>query len=392
MTSVLLQRFFVSFCVFLLTQIGTFLPILELNSTNFDSRILEKFSQLNLNLITNSEKNSEIFLGFFSLGVFPYLKATLFLQLFINIFPRLKIKNSTFSWNFCYYIRFLTLIFSIFSTLKIILVLKDVVPNWNFFLTCEISLWLICGSMVILWLNEIINEYGLGNGISLFFYLQTISNIFNFLQHFFVKQKNIYTLVSSILFILSSLYGIVFIEQGVKKIPLTISKSLTTKLPFLNSNYNYIPVRFNQAGVLPILLTVFILNIVFNSKLIFLSHRFFYWFFYFLLIIYFSIFYSTILFDLTDLSNQLQKTANSVLGLKPGFQTLFFLKETIKRVTLVGSVILAIFAIILNIIEFKFNLVTKNTISITTYLLISISIFLDLIREVENIYFFSAYK
>jgi len=386
MTSVFLKRFFVNVCVLLVIQIGTFIPILELNSRNINSKIFEKLNQINIHLISNTDQNTKVFLGFFSLNIFPYLKAIILLQLLINIFPQLKIKNSIFYWSFGYYTRFLTLGFSTIQTIKILLLVKNIIPNLSFLSVCEISLWLINGSMIILWLTEIIDEYGLGNGISLFFYLQILSNISNFVQQFMIKQKNIYLLFVSAIFILSSLYGIIFIEQGIKKIWLMIPKSLSTRLPFLNSNYNYIPLRFNQAGIFPIMLTVFILNFIFDS------YNLFYWVFYFLFIIYFSVSYSVILIDLIDLSNQLRKIAGSIRGLKPGFETLFYLKETIKRVTLVGSIILAIFAIILNLIEFRFNGIKSNSLSLTTYLLISIGVFLDLMREIENIYFFSAYK
>ena len=186
-------------------------------------------------------------------------------------------------------------------------------------------------------------------------------------------------------------------------VPLLSSKQLNqVSSQDSTATNNYLPLRFNQAGVMPIILTTAILvipNYISNLGLFpqvnlpidFGSLKVFYWIGYFLLILIFSSFYSTIVLNPKDISDQLQKMAVTIPGIRPGVQTTFYLKRVMKRVTLLGATMLAVLATLPNFIESTLNITSLNGLS-TTSLLILAGVVLDLVREVKNIYYSNIYN
>jgi preprotein translocase subunit SecY len=150
---------------------------------------------------------------------------------------------------------------------------------------------------------------------------------------------------------------------------------------------------------MPIILTTaflvipnYIVNLQIFQWLNFLSSfKIFYWIGYFVLILTFSSFYSSIVLNPKDLSDQLQKMAVTIPGIRPGLQTTFYLKQIIKRITLLGATILAIIVVVPNFIESTLNITGLSSLS-TTSLLILAGVVLDLIREIDNIYYSNVYN
>jgi preprotein translocase subunit SecY len=301
--------------------------------------------------------------------------------------------------------RFITLIWAIIQSVGLALYLKQILFDWNYTLAFEIIVWLTTGAMIVLWLSEIITDYGLGNGASLLIYINIISNLPNLTKTLISENLTIFAEVGFILLIFGSLYGIVFLQEGVRSIPLISSKQLTqtqgSGQDYVVSN-NYLPLRFNQAGVMPIILTTAILvvpNYINSLGLLpkidlpinLESLSFLYWIGYFAFILLFSSFYSTIVLNPKDISDQLQKMAVTIPGIRPGIQTTFYLKQVMKRVTLIGATMLAIIVTIPNFIESTLNITSLNGLS-TTSLLILAGVVLDLVREVKNIYYSNVYS
>ena len=254
-----------------------------------------------------------------------------------------------------------------------------------------------------LWLSELITDYGLGNGASLLIYTNIISSLPNLFNKVISENSENFSLSSGIgigVLIFFSLYGIVFLQEGFRIIPLLSSKQLNQTS--VQGTNNYIPLRFNQAGVMPIILTTAILVVpsyITNLGLLpkidlpinFESFKFLYWIGYFLLILVFSSFYSTIVLNPKDISDQLQKMAVTIPGIRPGVQTTFYLKQLMKRITLVGATMLATLATLPNFIESTLNITSLSGLS-TTSLLILAGVVLDLVREVKNIYYSNIYN
>ena len=265
----------------------------------------------------------------------------------------------------------------------------------------ETIVWLTAGSMIVLWLSELISDYGLGNGPSLLIYTNIISNLPNLFKKLIIENSanfNSFSIISISLLVFSALYGIVLLQEGTRPIPLISSKQLNQ--PESQSvTINYLPVRFNQAGIMPIILTTailvipnYIINLGIFQWLNFLTaFKFVYWIGYFGLILIFSTFYSSIVLNPKDISDQLQKMAVTIPGIRPGVQTTFYLKQVIKRVTLIGGTLLATLTVVPNFIESTLNMTGLNGLS-TTSLLILAGVILDLIREIENIYYSNVYN
>ena len=401
--NIVFTRLLFSLGILLLIRAGTFLPVPGINQSDL-AFYIQRHS-VTKNLISTFSGDNTFVIGLFTLNIFPYINATIFIQLLLGFSPKLaKLqKEGDFEGRrkISRLTRLLTLIWAIIQSIGISSYLRQVLFDWNYILAIEIVLWLTTGAMIVLWLSELITDYGLGNGASILIYTNIISNLPNLLNKLIIENSNnfvITTFISILLLIFASLYGIVLLQQGIRKIPLISSKQLN-QFSTENSIDNYLPLRFNQAGVMPIILTTailvipnYIVNLGIFQWLSFLeSFKFLYWLSYFGLILAFSSFYSSIVLNPKDISDQLQKMAVTIPGIRPGLQTNFYLKQQIKRITLIGSTMLAILTVVPNFIESTLNITGLNGLS-TTSLLILAGVILDLIREIDNIYYSNIYN
>nr|YP_009029112.1 SecY-type transporter protein [Cylindrotheca closterium]AGH28647.1 SecY-type transporter protein [Cylindrotheca closterium] len=403
MRGILSTRLLFSLVIVLLIRAGTFLPVPGINQNDL-AFYIQRHS-ITKNLISTFSGDNTFVIGLFTLNIFPYINATIFIQLLLGFSPKLaKLqKDGDFEGRrkISRLTRLITLVWAVIQSLGITVYLRQVLFDWNYLLAIEIILWLTTGAMIVLWLSELITDYGLGNGASILIYTNIISNLPNLLNKLVIENSNnltIGSIISVTLLIFASLYGIVLLQQGIRKIPLISSKQLN-QFSTQDSVNNYLPLRFNQAGVMPIILTTAILvipNYIINSGifqwLTFLqSFKFIYWLGYFWLILAFSSFYSSIVLNPKDISDQLQKMSVTIPGIRPGLQTNFYLKQIIKRITLIGATMLAILTVVPNFIESTLNITGLTGLS-TTSLLILAGVILDLIREIDNIYYSNVYN
>ena len=404
--NIILKRLFVSLGILLLIRIGTFLPVPGINHTDL-AFYIQRHS-VTRSLVSTFSGDNTFVIGLFTLNIFPYINASILVQLILGFSPKLaklqKEGDLEGRRSINRLTRFITLIWAIIQSLSIAIYLKQVLFDWNSILAFEIIIWLTTGAMIVLWLSELITDYGLGNGASLLIYTNIISSLPNFSNKLILDENlTISSVLGITLLIFVALYGIVFLQQGVRIIPLISSKQLNqSSLEDSRTSNNYIPLRFNQAGVMPIILTTAILvvpNYISSLGLLpqlsfsinFESLKFVYWIGYFTLILVFSSFYSTIVLNPKDISDQLQKMAVTIPGIRPGIQTTFYLKQLMKRITLLGATILATLATVPNFLESTLNITNLNGLS-TTSLLILAGVVLDLVREVKNIYYSNIYN
>ena len=406
--NIILKRLFTTLGVLLFIRIGTFLPIPGINHSDL-AFYIQRHS-VTKTLVSTFSGDDTFVIGLFTLNIFPYINASIVVQLILGLSPQLaklqKEGDLEGRRSINRLTRFITLIWAVIQSFGVAFYLRQVLFNWNYTLAFEIMVWLTTGAMIVLWLSELITDYGLGNGASLLIYTNIISNLPNLTKKIILENSTNFTVLSGLgigLLIFISLYGIVFLQEGVRIIPLISSKQLNQSLSQNSTETdNYIPLRFNQAGVMPIILTTAILvlpNYISNLGLLppipflanFASLKFIYWIGYFALILVFSSFYSTIVLNPKDISDQLQKMAVTVPGIRPGVQTTFYLKQVMKRITLVGATMLATLATVPNFLESTLNITSLNGLS-TTSLLILAGVVLDLVREVKNIYYSNIYN
>jgi preprotein translocase subunit SecY len=406
---ILLKRLLVSLGVILFIRIGSFFPVPGINHT--DLALYIQTNPVAKSLVNTFSGDDTFVIGLFTLNIFPYINASIFVQLIISFSPSLSALQKEGDLNARRSLnrltRFITLIWAIIQSLSLGIYLKQILFDWNIQLLFEIVLWLTTGAMIVLWLSELITDYGLGNGATLLIYSNIVSNVPNVYQKFLIinsENLNFFSVSIIILLLLISLSGIIGLQDGVRSIELLSSKQLNQVSVESRGISTYIPLRVNQAGVMPIILTTSVLVLpTYNNNLALLTtfesnipdfaafSKFFYWLTYFGLILLFSSFYSTIVLNPKDISDQLQKMAVTIPGIRTGVQTTFYLKKLMSRLTILGGFMLATLATLPNLMEITLNISSLNGLS-TTSLLIMAGVLVDLRREVDDIIYSNIYK
>ena len=409
--NILLNRLLLSLGILIFIRIGTFLPVPGINHNHL-AFYLERHS-MTKSLVSTFAGNDTFVIGVFTLNIFPYINASILMQILLSLFPSLaklqKEGGGEGRRTINKLTRLITLGFALIQSFSIAFFLKKALFDWDIYLAGQIIIWLTTGAMIVLWLSEIVTEYGLGNGASLLIYTNIVSNLPNFGKILFQTASENLSVVSwlllSLLFFVT-IYGIVLLQEGTRVIPLISSKQLTKTTESFSASSslenNYIPLRFNQAGVMPIILTTAVLvipNYISNMGLLpfltlpaFLeSSKIIYWISYFSLIVLFSSFYSTIVLNPKDISNDLQKMAVSIPGIRPGIETTFYLKKVMQRVTYLGAIMLSILATLPNLIEIIIPGSNFNGLG-TTSLLILVGVILELSREIRSIILSNIYN
>ena len=406
---ILLKRLLLSVGILLFIRMGTFLPIPGINHGHLAFYIQQH--PITKNLVSTFSGNDTFVIGLFTLNIFPYINASIMVQLITGLIPSIsklqKEGGGEGRRAITRLTRLITFGWALIQSSSIAFYLKRALFDWTPLLAFEIILWLSTGAMIVLWLSELITEYGLGNGASLLIYTNIISSLPNLGKKLVSENTGNLNIISGVgigLLFFIAISGIITLQESARIVPLISSKQLGQSQPLVSKvkSNNYIPLRFNQAGVMPIILTTAILvlpNYITNLGVfplltlpIFLkSSKIIYWISYFTLILVFSSFYSTIVLNPKDISQELQKMAVSIPGIRPGLATTFYLKQVMKRVTLFGAIILAILATLPNVIEGILNVSSFNGLG-TTSLLILVGVVLDISREMKSIILSNIYN
>lgn len=408
---VLLPRIFITSIVLLFIRSGTFLPVPGVNHDQLAFSALQQ-NLVSQDLIRTFLGDKVFIIGLFMLNIFPAINATIILQFLIGFSPQLSKlqKEGDFQGRreISRLTRKITLGLAVIQSGGVALYLRPLLLDWNIILASQIVIWLTAGAMIVLWLSEVITDHGLGNGTSVLVYINIVSNLPNLIQKI-INESNenpigisIMSMFSLSILILLALYAIVFLQSSTLNIYLISSKRLNRMSvqydDYEDDGVTYLPLRFNQAGVMPIILTTsflvipnYIINLGIFQELNFLTnYKWIYWIGYFILILAFSSFYSSMVLNPKDISDQLQKSAAKIPGVRPGIQTIFYLKQEIKRITLIGATLLAFITIVPNFIESTLHITSLNGLSTTSFLILG-GVVLDLKREIGNIYYSEVY-
>jgi len=406
---ILLKRLLLSIGILLFIRMGTFLPIPGINHGHLAFYIQQH--PITKNLVSTFSGNDTFVIGLFTLNIFPYINASIMVQLITGLIPSIsklqKEGGGEGRRAITRLTRLITFGWALIQSSSIAFYLKRALFDWSPLLAFEIILWLTTGAMIVLWLSELITEYGLGNGASLLIYTNIISSLPNLGKKLISENTGNLSVISSIgigLLFFVAIAGIITLQESARIVPLISSKQLgQNKQPISKGgSNNYIPLRFNQAGVMPIILTTallvlpsYITNLgvfpLLTLPIFLKSSKIIYWVSYFALILIFSSFYSTIVLNPKDISQELQKMAVSIPGIRPGLATTFYLKQVMKRVTLFGAIVLAVLATLPNIVEGILNVSSFNGLG-TTSLLILVGVVLDISREMKSIILSNIYN
>lgn len=340
------------------------------------------------------------------LGVGPYITGSIIIQLLTMMVPKLKTmmqeegeigRQKLSQWS-----RYISIPLAALQAFGFLSLLQSqgVVPHMAG-LTLAVSIIVItAGSVLLMWLGELVSEFGIGNGVSLIIFAGIVAvlpqRIFQFVATFDATQLPFYILFLAVAVVV--IIGVVLVTEAERSIPVTYAKQVRGNKVYGGVS-TYLPLRLNQAGVIPI---IFALSIILIPQVIanFLSnvsnttiadiatsvasfleapwpHAVIYFFFVFV----FTYFYTAVTFDPKQISENLQKGGAFIPGVRPGESTLNYLAKVVTRITLVGALFLGIIAVLpLGIQAFT----GTTTLAIGgTALLIVVSVVLDLLKKID---------
>jgi preprotein translocase subunit SecY len=386
------SRLFNTFLIILLVRTGNYIPV-----PNVDQEYLKNILY-SIPLLRNFYTNENLVLGIFSLGILPYINASIMIQLLVSIVPSLeklqKEEGETGRKKIIKYTRYLTLVWAIIDSISIALALRPILFVQSFVIFSQIIITLITGSMIVLWLSDLITENGLGNGSSIIITLNILSTLPKTIKTV-VDLSNPTSAAISFLTFSLLIICVIYVQEAVRIIPLISAKQLTSKFGN-NSKNSYLPLKINQSGIMPIifastLLTVINLLINYLVDLNILPNLFtnvefqsiLFRILNFVLIIAFSLFYSNLILNPKELAKDLNKMAVTIPGVRPGNQTSEFLQNMLKRLTLIGALFLAITVTIPKVNAYGFGV---------TSLLILVGVTLETSRQIQTLLISESYK
>jgi preprotein translocase subunit SecY len=348
----------------------------------------------------------------FALGIMPYISASIIISLLVAVVPaleRLQKEGAEGQKKITEYTRYGTILLCIVQSLGIAFYLEGMNTEGTQIVTMPGPLfWLMCivsfttGTAFIMWLGEQISERGVGNGISLIIFVSIVSRMPAAL-HRLVNLVGMHDLSVFKALILGALLvvvvaGAILLTIGQRRIPVQYPRQVKGRKVFGGSR-NYLPLRVNQAGVIPIIFASSILTlpsmvvgavnwgpiqVFFNDY--FQMDGLAYNLVYAILIVFFSFFYTAITFNPTEMADQLKKYGGVIMGVRPGKTTADYLNHVMTRITLVGSLALAGVALLPKMV---FTVVGVRDWTIASFfggtsLLILVGVALDTVRQIEQ--------
>ncbi|OGE74228.1 MAG: preprotein translocase subunit SecY [Candidatus Doudnabacteria bacterium RIFCSPLOWO2_02_FULL_42_9] len=349
------------------------------------------------------------------LGVGPYITASIIMQLLTVIIPKLgelqKEGGEAGRAKINQYMRYLTVpLTAIQGYGTIVLLSRSTQVGIGDFTSFEwfiILLSITAGTMILLWIGEMISEFKIGNGISLIIFAGIVAGLPTAAQQAYVSLtssgntitgQNLVTLISYLAVALVVIGGVVLITEAQRNIPVSYAKRVRGNKMYGGVN-THLPLRVNQAGVIPIIFAISILlfpgliaNFFSHAKTEavanaatainnFFQNQTYQAIIYFILVVAFTYFYTAIVFNPDEISDNIQKQGGFVPGLRPGRQTADFLYKVLNRITLVGALFLGLIAVLPNIIQ-GFTHTQALTLGGTS-LLIAVSVVIEVMKQVQ---------
>lgn len=345
------------------------------------------------------------------LGVGPFITASIIVQLLTMMFPKWKAlmheEGQAGRMKLSQYSRLLGAPLAVVQALGFLILLENqnVLPHLGTSALVINIIVVSAGSILLMWVGELISEFGIGNGVSLIIFAGIVSSLpTSLVQNY---QKLMTSGASDLSFYLAVLVvavlavaAVVYVTEAERSVPVTYAKQVRGNKVYGGAS-TYLPLRLNQAGVIPI---IFALSILLFPQIIsnFLSHAsnvtvaaYASWFtvffnnqwvyggFYFLLVVAFTYFYTAVTFDPTMISQNLQQGGAFIPGIRPGDHTRDYLANIVTRITLVGALFLGIIAILPLVIQGFSPDSTRSFAVGGTALLIVVSVVLDLLKKID---------
>ncbi|MBQ2845647.1 MAG: preprotein translocase subunit SecY [Firmicutes bacterium] len=342
----------------------------------------------------------------FALSITPYITASIILQLLTIAIPsleRLAREGVEGRKKIAAYTRYLTVVLAIIQAIGVSIGLfRQALISTDFFSVAVIVLVLTAGTTFLMWLGEQINEHGIGNGISLIIFAGIVSRLPSAIQEVWTKiadgSMSIVTLIIFVIFCVLVIVGIIYIQQGQRRVPVQYAKRVVGRKMY-GGQATHIPMKVNQAGVIPVIFAMSFLQFPLTITYFmdpasgaaqwiekWLSPMgspgvWVYAAFNVVLIIFFTYFYTSVTFNPVEVAHNMKANGGFIPGIRPGKATIEYLNRVMTRITFVGAVFLAAVAILPTLVS---ELGGLNFHFGGTSLLIAVGVALDTMKQLEQ--------
>jgi preprotein translocase subunit SecY len=312
-------------------------------------------------------------------GVYPYITASIIFNLLTPVIPALEAlqREPGGQEKLQRYTYYLTIPMAILQSIGQIAIFSGVggaaiIPGFgtDVLLTISVVATMVAGSMFAVWLGELITEQGIGNGISIIIFAGIVAtaplNLFNLLTS--NPERLGYNLIMFLIILLLSVFAIIYIQEGVRRIPVQYGKRVRGNKQYQMGRGQYIPLKVNPVGMIPLIFAQAI--IVFPAVVVSLfnpqpgqfgyeiqqafgnQQGLLYWGTFFLMTVTFTFFYADVMVGQYRLAETLQRQGGFIPGIRPGKKTEDYIVRTTRRITFVGALFLGLIAIVPGIVDF----------------------------------------
>jgi len=362
--------------------------------------------------------NALLHVAVFGVGIMPYITASIIVQLLTQVIPRLeKLKQEGRSGTakITQYTRYLTVGLAVLVSATYVELARSgnlfpgtgcsavnhpLIPHPTAITLVTMMITMVSGTSVVMWMGELITDRGIGNGMSVLIFTSTISVIFGQMEQIYLTKGRFYTLLA-VLVVFVVITFVVFIERAQRRIPVQYTRRITGRRMY-GGTATYIPVKVNQAGVVPVIFASSLLYVPQLAVLVFSDHAHpqawekwidsnltyaspsrLYLVAYFALIVAFTFFYVSVTFNPAEIADNMRKYGGFVPGVRPGRPTAEHLSYVLSRLTAPGAMYLGVLALF-PMIALRLIGMDGQLLSTGTSLLIMVGVGLDTVKQIES--------
>jgi preprotein translocase subunit SecY len=353
-------------------------------------------------------------LSVFALGIMPYITASIILQLLVKVIPRLETlrqEGQSGQAKITQYTRYLTVGLAIMQSTGIVALARSgnlipgctepLIPHPSVFTITTMVICMTAGTAVIMWLGELITDKGVGNGMSLMIFTQVIAVIPGEMLAIY-REKHAFIFLLVLAVGVAVIAFVAFMEQAQRRIPVQYAKRMVGRKMYGGTS-TYIPLKVNQAGVIPVIFASSLLYIPLLASQLFGNAKHpqawvnwigahlninvgdspYYMGSFFVLIVFFTYFYVSITFDPVEVADNMKKYGGFIPGIRPGRPTAEYLNYVLTRLTAPGSVYLGVVALIPMVAIGLVGASSQFPLGGTS-ILIMVGVGLDTVKQIES--------
>lgn len=391
--------------ILVLYRFGAYLPVPGIPFQAFaDSFSQQGVSMVMLDLFTGGALSN---FSVFALGIMPYITASIIMQLMQGVIPavgRWAKEGETGRRRITQVTRYLTLGLGLINAIGYLFLFKSEAYGVVFSTAVPeivtdvlVVFTLVVGTALIMWMGELITQHGVGNGMSLIIFVSIISSvpsaIFSSINLNADMGMGIAVTVLILVVVLLCIPAIIFVERAQRRIPISYAKRVQGR-KVMGGQSSYLPIKINAAGVIPIIFASCLIYFPAQIAALFnvdwltmaanaISAGWVNWILTALLIVFFAYFYTSIVFNPEDTAENLQRQGGYIPGIRPGQNTVQYIKDVLHRVTLPGAIFIAAIAVIPSILFYFTNNSLIQAFGGTS-ILIMIGVALDTMNKIES--------